>query len=585
MTKNYPNKGEKKKMINFKTKFSVAALVLITTLLMSMAYPLQAVNTTSNTTVNFSHSSKTVNVLNAITGKYLSFFGFQSNQSLGKSQTIITSNSEVANASDVYTIIKNGPTSSMNVQNSLQILKGTTSGYLYNGKFDSNNGKSYSVIQTNSTVVKGNQVITSINQSITGSINYRMSSTITKINNFNTTGQQISTNMGLSNSTGNYFFNLVSSEVDTLDQSLILNKTAIINENIYAPFGQTTLFYTPINTTLNGEKIIGDKVTLILPNGTIIDPDTYTFANGQTDGNGNALYGWWIWWDEAMGEPGLSVMKDILSNLTGFDPFSLITSLVEDSLLASGYLYKSDMTDSGGDITMQYVELILLSGIIPSFVETGYRTDRMYTINGWEYFDQWYYVPLWPNGDYSHWHPGPFPIGYFDSDPPVSVYSCNDATSTLFECAPFYLDSYYAGVTSSTVDLTAGTYTIAVPSYGLFEYFDIAGTIVYDNPATITIEQNQAVIIIAHYSDHPYAWLNIGTYDQQINPVDANIYIDNNWVGDGYASVYLPIGTHAFTTDTSVWDDYLQTYVYVVNSNWNGVLSGTTNAAVYYSEP
>jgi len=82
--------------------------------------------------------------------------------------------------------------------------------------------------------------------------------------------------------------------------------------------------------------------------------------------------------------------------------------------------------------------------------------------------------------------------------------------------------------------------------------------------------------------DLPSSYLTVEAVDEQYNPLDANIYVDGNWVGTGVATVYLTNGFHSVSGDDSVWDDNLQTYVYYEGSSWGWYLTHNTYAYIYY---
>jgi hypothetical protein len=542
-------------MVSIKMKLSIEALLLATILLIGIAYPLHAVNGS----VNSLKVSKSAVEIDVIAQRYLCIFGYSSDESLQKSQSLTELQSGTVNGDSIYYNVKNGKITSINVQNSLKLLHGSMQGYSYNGKFTSDDGKDYYVAEGNFTTVNGNRVTTILNQTIIGSINYNMSSILIKTIEPNIISEQVSTSVKFFNSSGNYYFLSKSSIVQSLNDSNIFNETAVINENIYTPIGQTTLYFTPDTQNslhfANGTEIRGDKVTLILPNGTVIDPDAYQFSNGDRNANGDALYGWWVWWDEGSGEPGLSILEDILSNLNGVDPFSLFISICEDTLSGLGYLYVSDMADIGGYITMQYWEFVMIDGILPWYAEAGYYTDKTLTQGN---LGDWYFMPLWDTSISQaniHPHIDEFPTNFAD-DPPLSVLAYDDSSSTFFDGVPFYINSYYFGITSSTVDLQPGTYTIAVPIFGSFAYFDVGGTHVYSNSVTITLGDDPETIV-AHYSSRPVTTLTVSAYGAYFgNTLNPDVYIDDVNYGPAPVSIQVTEGYHYVSVDTYTWDPY-----------------------------
>jgi hypothetical protein len=181
-------------------------------------------------------------------------------------------------------------------------------------------------------------------------------------------------------------------------------------------------------------------------------------------------------------------------------------------------------------------------------------------------------------------------------DPPLSMLSYDDSTDMYFDGVPFYIDSNYAGATSSIVDLFPGTYTLEVPSYnGAFEYFDVDGTPVYDNPATITVE-DETVNIVVHYSSIPTFSVTFDAYDMMgaYDEVYPNVYIDDVWAGTAPFTTSLTAGYHTITFEDPIFDEYNSLTVQFdwmedtasSNTYYNGapilINDATTVTAIYY---
>lgn len=124
--------------------------------------------------------------------------------------------------------------------------------------------------------------------------------------------------------------------------------------------------------------------------------------------------------------------------------------------------------------------------------------------------------------------------------------------------------------------------TATANPYYAFNYWVIDGN-TYDSTNPIWIYMDTDHTLQAVFSPITDATLTVYTRDQLGNPLDANIYVDSNWVGIGSASVYLPLGTHYIDADNWVWDEYWQTYVFPVSGLGSVNLTGDTTVTVYYT--
>lgn len=134
------------------------------------------------------------------------------------------------------------------------------------------------------------------------------------------------------------------------------------------------------------------------------------------------------------------------------------------------------------------------------------------------------------------------------------------------------------------LDLNVQVQVEAIPNSGYtFNNWNLDGSNVGStNPFSVTMNTDHSLDAV-FASTTQYAWLYVNTCDQIDNPLNANIYVDNNWIGCGSGSVYLPLGQHTISSDSSVWDDYYGTYVFPVSGDGPITLTSDTSVTVYYS--
>jgi hypothetical protein len=119
-------------------------------------------------------------------------------------------------------------------------------------------------------------------------------------------------------------------------------------------------------------------------------------------------------------------------------------------------------------------------------------------------------------------------------------------------------------------------------AYYAFDYWLIdSSTTDGTNPIWVYMDDDHTIQAV--FRQITSAWLSVQTWDFLDNPVDANIWIDDQWVGSGYASVYLSLGTHTIAADQWVWDEYFGNYAELVGGTGPMDLTGDVTVTVYYS--
>ena len=134
--------------------------------------------------------------------------------------------------------------------------------------------------------------------------------------------------------------------------------------------------------------------------------------------------------------------------IVGIASFTGIGALVFGGVAACmtvAGMYFSDM--DGYAVLNFYFLMPAVFVVFPLQIEMGYYTNQIGGIP----LNDWYYMPLFSTMPvYSpHICPWPWPL----NDPPVSLLAYDDSTSSFFEGAPFYIDGYYVGTSSSIINI------------------------------------------------------------------------------------------------------------------------------------
>ncbi len=464
---------------------------------------------------------------------FLNLFGYNYSNAIGYSATA-TANGE--NAVGVYSVKEGGKATTVSVKNNLYINDvANDKSYDYNAQFYTSDGKIFSVVQSYSETKNANMTTSVGAEKVAGAMKYA-----SFVSQNKTLGPVVQEQMAGSYQVGDTSANFTFAGIIDNSQSYILNGTMNLNQNMYEPFGNYSFSFSPDSTQLGS----GSKFTITFPNGTQIDPGINQFANGLWSGSSD-LYGWYIWW-EAINDDyvhiilfGLTLAVTLIPCLLEFEP--IVDNL--DYLALAAYPYASSM---GPGNYIMYFNAVLWLGFIPVYGEAGFYTDTyLYVPLG-----NWYYIPLVPIP--LAFHTTMWPI-FSAPDPPLTALAYDESSSSYVSGLPLTINSTWNQLSGSTCELAPGTYTILAPNDGsAFDYFDVGGTAVYDNPATITVTEDTTVTMCYHYT--PCSWLTVSYYD-----------FGNNWLSSD--SQYLPWGTYViYPYNGSFWDEYYQVYVMPVGT-------------------
>jgi hypothetical protein len=205
------------------------------------------------------------------------------------------------------------------------------------------------------------------------------------------------------------------------------------------------------------------------------------------------------------------------------------------------------------------------------------------------------YNMWWPGGmapplDHSGWYPEDFD----PSEPLNHMEIFGDGAMTFLQQ---YLTVYcdpnqgYTQPSSSWQSYGSNIQVVAWQQLGYyFDHWIVDGyQTVYDNPITISMNQDHTLQPV--YTQTPtYYTLTINTLDYFGNgAVDANIYVDGNYVGIGYASVPVTQGIHNLYCDDWAWSwDYGYDVMFMQysaggsNGQWYNIGSSTYLTGWYY---
>jgi hypothetical protein len=536
-------------------------LLLIVVLLSAFIPNLYAYQVQTSSAEKDGYNTNGMDSLQLFNSMYLSVIGYKSAQAAQFNEESKPGSRE---AVGFYTVSDNGRLSNIYVTSKLQMMTRnlTIDNYHYEATFVLSNGSRYSINECQFTKTINGQTEKTMKTEITGTFNLSLSVIYRTIEINDIAEKHINATITFSNATNRY--NIAGNGVSTWDiaQTRMINGTITLNQNMIGKSGTYKIDYGEIPN----ETFV--KVNITRPDGTMTDPWTYFIFDVNFP---FILYGFTVsWLQEDFNIPdGILIAVGLIIQAFASIP-TLIGQLID---VVGGEMYQADqyVSDMGGyPVITFYTELATCLNA-PLVWEMGFYTNQVWGNNqgDWYFWPTLGYFPyFWPHT--CQW-PNPFP------DPPLTILAYDESSNTFFEGVPFYAEGNHIGDSSSTIDFGTGTYTFEVPDYnGLFAYFDVGGTPIYDNPATITIG-DEDVTVTAHYSAIPTVTLTVNAYDAYLGeyyPLEANVYIDNNWVGTTPLQVQLPMGNeYAFSVDYTVYDPYWPAWdvpIYGFTGDFNG---------------
>ena len=325
------------------------------------------------------HTMDISKLLKTITERYLNTFGYNSSEKIQYTETITTGN---ARATGSYNDQKNGVQTIVNFSSLLKLENGNPQGYAYEANFTTGEGKQFGVEESNLKTTYEKVETTNATQKITGSMTYSASivenKTITEA--FVNTEREIY--IQFDNASDRFFYNLYAVGIWNPNMTILDSLNATIDQNIINPSGHYLL---TTKTNDSGQL----KFDLTKPDGTILDPGAYSYAD-EYDIYNNHLQGWLFW----------STVSDIPSAvdwalfLAGavfvfINPTVLVglTLVIIQGLGMVGDYFIANI--SGTQVRISYVLWLEWFGI-PWLTEMGYYTNQY----SGQPLGNWWYWPL-----------------------------------------------------------------------------------------------------------------------------------------------------------------------------------------------
>jgi hypothetical protein len=525
-----------------KKVIAAVTLLLIVVLLSAFIPNLHAYQVPTSSAEKDGYNTNKMDSLQLFNSMYLSVIGYKSAETAQFNEEPTTGGRE---AVGVYTVSDNGKLSSIYVTSKLQMTTRnlTIDNYNYEATFVLSNGSKYSVNECRFTKTIDGQTEKTMKTEITGTFNLSVSVVDRTIERNDIAEKHINATIAFSNATNGY--NITSEGVSIWDsaQTRMINGSITLNQNMVGKSGTYKIDYGQIPN----ETFV--KINITRPDGTMTDPWAYYIFDVNFP---FILYGFTVSWlqqDFNIPDAIITAIGLIVQVLDAFP--TIVGQLIG---VVGGEIYQAGnyVSDMGGyPVVTFYTELATCLNA-PLVYEMGFYTNR---VDG-NYLGDWEYWPTLGYFPYFAPHTGLWPFLF--PDPPLIILAYDESSSTYFEGVPIYIDSTYVGITSATLDWGSGTYTIQTPSYGLFSYFDVDGTPLYDNPATITLG-NDPVTIVVHYSAMPTVTLTVGATDvySSLNP---EVYLDGNPIGTAPLTTSVTVGWHNVEVDSWAWSSFFNTY-------------------------
>lgn len=403
--------------IIFMLRKTIKCTAILISILLVTLYVVAIPNMTSAETTSNLTTTQTSQSIQALNNQYLGQFNFS--QAV-LTQNAITANSNGAVSSDVYTGNLNGTPATVYVSSSFVTTNGDQTGYVYKAVFSGS--LNYQVTDsTNKTTVGNTSTILSTAQ-VSGKIYSASVSEASKITTTDVVTKQVELTYLLNNATGTYSETIQGSATLPLNQTAILSGTISENENLFSPAGQYTVYFgssaelisasSDTNAsnvaTGNSNDLSGTKATVVMPDGTVIDPTIAPFGAIHTGWYGlETLTGVIVEFNEAEWQIGSGFIIAVVIGAVSLT-LTPIAGFVLGVLTAFFVTEASFYQASDGNFYV-YVEMVIVDLVIVVDEEVGMFSNQVLNLNGSHtYFNNWYFIPL-AGGAGSHssiWPPG-----------------------------------------------------------------------------------------------------------------------------------------------------------------------------------
>lgn len=339
-----------------------------------------------------------------LTMNYLTFLGYRVTDTV---QSEANSAFSYVHVEATYEAISDGTFITIKVESMLQVFQDhATKGYNYKAEITTSSLEKYTVTTSFSILDRGHKITTISDEQITGSMNYHFSAIDNKKILGDYMNRWINVYLQFSNASGSYYLNVESFAIWSSDESTIFEGNGTIDQNLFEPVGHFVFSMVP-STDGNGVK-----VTVTLPDGSIIDPGIYQFVDSWH--GSYHLVGWKLWWETWVGIT-IDLIMWVISGV-----LILATSLATLGVglwVISGVLILSDMFITTSGYIYMYFEVILIEWWIfslPIFAEIGYWSNQVIGT----YLGRYFYLPIYNTNQaffgapYGPPRTSPWPPGY-----------------------------------------------------------------------------------------------------------------------------------------------------------------------------
>ncbi len=292
----------------------------------------------------------------------------------------------------------NGIETTVNFNYLYQLKSGISEGSVYQATFQSDDGEEYTVEESSDQTIHNGIATTTINQTITGSMTYSLFITekVTREESLVIANRDVS--ICYENKSGTFFFNAKAYGLWNSDMSIAVSLNATIDQNMIAPFGRYKL---NAFTNSNGQT----KVNMTMPDGTVVDPGCYQYADEY--GNGQHLTGWFFWATEAE-YWAMDVVVWLVGLVFTFFPPTLLVGLTVQIIGALALVGDAFMADIEGTGVVVFYVLALDFYGFPFYNEVGCYTNQILG----DPLNNWYYIPFYRSPPFTddagpyYWHTG-----------------------------------------------------------------------------------------------------------------------------------------------------------------------------------